>query len=211
MTVRLVIADAADLIRVGMGSVLAARPEYKVEASVGTLAELMAAAALKPHVAVIDERLDPDADILYIVEQVGEVTPQTRLLVSGYLRDGLLIRDLFAAGCQGYLYKGDQLETSLPCAIDNALRERPFLSVTANTEYLIAMQTPQRDWQLDRQARRVLRLLAQGQHVGQIALELDLQPRRVYWIREKLRDRFGAVTNEHMISRAAAEGFIFPS
>jgi hypothetical protein len=31
----------------------------------------MGAVASKPHVAVIDERLDPDADILHIVEQVG--------------------------------------------------------------------------------------------------------------------------------------------
>jgi hypothetical protein len=32
----------------------------------------------------------------------------------------------------------------------------------------------------------------------------------VYWVREKLRRRFGAKTNEHLIQRAAAEGFIYP-
>lgn len=75
---------------------------------------------------------------------------------------------------------------------------------------LVAMQSPQRDWHLDAEARAVLRLLAQGNHIGQIALQLQMPPRHVYWIRDKLRQRFGANTNEHMISRAAAEGYIFP-
>ena len=209
MKVRLVIADAADLIRLGMEAVLQRHAECIVEASVSLLTDLWVVAETKPQVIVVDERLDPEIDILQIVEDVLRISPQTRVLVSGYLRDGLLIRDLFAAGCQGYLYKGDELQEWLVCAVETVMRDRLYLSPTANAEYLTAMQTPQRDWQLDQEARGVLRLLAQGQHVGQISLALDIHPRRVYWVREKLRVRFGAATNEHMISRAAAEGFIF--
>jgi hypothetical protein len=29
----------------------------------------------------------------------------------------------------------------------------------------------------------------------------------VYWVTEKMRARFGVTTNEHLISRASAEGF----
>ena len=72
------------------------------------------------------------------------------------------------------------------------------------------MQSPQRDWHLDDEARAVLRMLAQGHHVGYIAYAMKVQPRRVYWIREKLRNRFGAQTNEHLMSRAVAEGYVFP-
>lgn len=205
------IADAADLIRLGMEAVLKGRSEFIVEASVNSLSDLRVAVEQQPQVIVVDERLDPEVDILQIVEDVLQVSPKTQVLVSGYLRDGLLIRDLFAVGCRGYLYKGDELQDSLICAIETVMRDRLYLSLTANTEYLTAMQTPQRDWQLDQEARGVLRLLAQGQHVGQISLALDIHPRRVYWVREKLRVRFGATTNEHMISRAAAEGFIFSS
>ncbi len=205
------IADGADLIRLGMEAVLKGRSEFIVEASVNSLSDLRVALEQQPQVIVVDERLDPEVDILQIVEDVLQISAKTKVLVSGYLRDGLLIRDLFAAGCRGYLYKGDELQDSLICAIETVMRDRLYLSPTANAEYLTAMQTPQRDWQLDQEARGVLRLLAQGQHVGQISLALDIHPRRVYWVREKLRVRFGATTNEHMISRAAAEGFIFSS
>jgi len=211
MTVRLVIADAADLIRLGMEAVLKGYIEFRVEASVNTFADLQVVAESKPQVMVIDERLDPGVDILQIVEEMLQISPQTQVLVSGYLRDGLLIRDLFALGCQGYLYKGDELQDVLVGALETVMRNRLYLSPTANAEYLVAMQKPQRDWQLDQEARGVLRRLAQGHHVGQIALELKIHPRRVYWVREKLRVRFGASTNEHMMSRAAAEGFVFSS
>ncbi len=113
MKVGVVVADAADLILLGMETVLRGRPEFSVEARVNTRADLLAAAEARPQVLVIDERLEPDVDILQIVEEVLSVSPGSRVVVSGYLRDGLLIRDLLAAGCQGYLYKGDALREGL--------------------------------------------------------------------------------------------------
>jgi DNA-binding CsgD family transcriptional regulator len=50
-------------------------------------------------------------------------------------------------------------------------------------------------------------LLAGGCTAGQIAVRLKVKRRRVYWVTEKLRTRFGALTNEHLISRAVHEGF----
>jgi DNA-binding CsgD family transcriptional regulator len=50
--------------------------------------------------------------------------------------------------------------------------------------------------------------VALASRAGQISEQLGIDKRRVYWIREKLRKRFGARTNEHLIQRAAAEGFI---
>ena len=48
------------------------------------------------------------------------------------------------------------------------------------------------------------------EHAGQISERMGIDKRRVYWVRDKLRRRFGAKTNEHFIQRAAAEGFIYP-
>ena len=109
----------------------------------------------------------------------------------------------------GYLYKSDDLCELLVTAIDTVLLDRPYLSPTANAEYLIAMQSPNANERLDPEARQVLQLLAHGEHAGQISKRLGIDKRRVYWVREKLRRRFGAKTNEHLIQRAAAEGFIY--
>jgi hypothetical protein len=54
----------------------------------------------------------------------------------------------------------------------------------------------------------VLRLLAQGCRPQEIALMRGVLVRRIYWVGNKLRNRFGAETNEHLIARAAEEGFL---
>ncbi len=51
-------------------------------------------------------------------------------------------------------------------------------------------------------------MLAHGDEVGEIAEKLDVSLR--HWVRQKLRSRFGARTNEHLIQRAIVEGFIYP-
>jgi hypothetical protein len=39
-------------------------------------------------------------------------------------------------------------------------------------------------------------------------LKRGVPVRRIYWVGHKLRRRFGAETNEHLIARAAEEGFL---
>lgn len=58
--------------------------------------------------------------------------------------------------------------------------------------------------QLDSEGRAVLRLLARGLHISQIAEQMDVPPLRIYWVRQKLRKRFAANTNEHLISVAVS-------
>jgi DNA-binding CsgD family transcriptional regulator len=72
------------------------------------------------------------------------------------------------------------------------------------------MQSPNAHEQLDTESREVLQLLAHGEHAGEISKRMGIDKRRVYWVREKLRRRFGAKTNEHLIQRATSEGFIYP-
>jgi len=131
-----------------------------------------------------------------------------RVIVTGTLTEGLIIRDLFAAEMKGYLYcKGDPLREVLITAINTVMVNRLFLSPTANSEYLVSM----RDWQIDAEASQVLRLVSKEMHVNNIAQELEKPIRHIYRVRQKLRKRFNATTNEHLVMRAAAEGFAYSS
>jgi DNA-binding NarL/FixJ family response regulator len=146
-------------------------------------------------------------DVLALVERLKQAGPKSRLMILGGLSEGLLIRDLFACGVLAYLYEGEDLKDHLLPAIGAVVQNRPYLSPTANSAYLIAMQSSQRNWQLDTEVRAMLRLLMQGVHIAEIARQLDIPMRRAHFLRYKLRRRFGATTNEHLISRAMAEGF----
>jgi DNA-binding NarL/FixJ family response regulator len=210
MAIRIILADDADMMILGMRTVLESNHRYAVVGTARSIGELLCVAKSEPADLIIFNEWLYNTDVLSTVEKLRETVPLAKLLVMGALADGLLIRDLFHAGARGYLYKGDDLCQILVTAIETVMLDRPYLSPTANAEYLISMQSPNANERLDPESRQVLQLLAHGEHAGEISERMGIDKRRVYWVREKLRRRFGAKTNEHLIQRATAEGFIYP-
>lgn len=211
MAIRIVIADDADLVIAGAQSVLNADHRFNVVGTARCMDDVLKTIETVPTDVILLSEWIHNLDILSAVEAIHRVNHTVKIIVMGGLADGLLIRDLFSVGVRGYLYKSDDLCDLLVIAIDTVLLDRPYLSPTANAEYLIAMQSPNAHERLDAEARQVLQLLAHGDHAGQISKQLGIDKRRVYWVREKLRRRFGAKTNEHLIQRAATEGLIYPN
>ncbi len=209
MAIRLMIADDADLSIIGAQTVLESDHRYQVVGTARDVPTLLEQVCSHyPDVLLLGEWLYP-GDVLNTVQQLRRLKPKLRIIVIGGLVDGLLIRDLFQQGAKGYLYRSDDLQDCLSLAVDTVLRDRPFLSPTANAEYLIALQAPRQTRSLDAPAQRVLQGLAQGLVPGEIAARLGLTRRQVYGICERLRLRFAADTNAHLVSRAAAEGFFY--
>jgi DNA-binding NarL/FixJ family response regulator len=208
MDMQLLLADEADLVLIGAQAILKDRPDWEVIQTARSGGELLEAARRwQPDIILFNEHLDPLIDVLALVERLKQAAPNSRQIVLGNKVDGLLVRDLFVCGVMGYLFTGDDLGDCLIPALTTVINNRPYLSPTANAEYLVAMKSPLRDWKLDSETRAVLRLLSRGMHINDIAEQLDVPQRRIYWVRQKLRKRFGANTNEHLISMAVAEGF----
>lgn len=207
--IEIVLADSNDLSLIGSWAVLLQNSELNVVAAVTQIDTLITVTRhFKPQVILLDENLYPQLDIYKTLDCLKEIVPDVKLILFGELSDGLYIRDLFHAGIQAYLYRQDALQDCLVSAVRTVMRNRKYLSPTANAEYLVAMQSPQRDWQLDSEARAVLQMLARGHRACEIADTLNVDTRRVYFVRQKLRKRFAAQTNEQLISIATAEGFI---
>ncbi|MCC6615946.1 MAG: response regulator transcription factor [Anaerolineae bacterium] len=211
MSARILLADSNSLSVIGAETVLLRRAQTTLSRAENGSDLIATAKAVQPNIILLGDHFDPLIDTLALVEQLRHAAPSAHIMVMGTLSDGLLIRDLFAAGAKGYLMVGDDLSVCLPMAVEMALRDRSYLSPTANAEYLSVMQSPLRDWKLDTEARTVLRLLVRGLHVSDIARQMDVPLRRIYWVRLKLRRRFGVQTNEHLISVAIQEGFAFPA
>lgn len=208
--IRIVVADGSDLSGLGMVATLSQMPRATVSARVSTAEALLAhLSAQAADVVILDERIEPLAEATRLLSAIAARQPLARVLVVGSLLHGLLIRDLLTCGARGYLYRADALETCLLRAVSRVMTGSRYLSPSASAEYVTMMQNEQHQmWCLDAEARAILRLLACGHHTGQIAQELGITPRRVYRVRAKLREHFGATTNEHMISRAVAEGIV---
>ena len=207
MAIKIVLADDSDLMMVGTQAIIEAESEYRVVGKAQTLNSVLKSIEQHiPEIAILNESLY-DSDILSAVDAVHRASPKTFIIVVGTMTDGALIHNLYMYGVKGYLYRGDPLQECLLPAIRTVLQDRPYSSPTANAEYLITLQSGHPVSQLNAEARTVLNYLAQGISVNQIAYYMGTSPRRVYSIRDRLRRRFGVETNEHLISRAVAEGF----
>ena len=210
MAIRIIIADDADLVISGAQQVLDNHYRFRVSGTARSMNQLKTEINLhQPDVVLISEWIH-NIDILSAVDQIQTLSPEVKIIVMGGLADGLLIRDLFGYGVKGYLYKSDDLCELLPIAVETVMIGRLYLSPTANSEFLITSHNPYPHQALEIEDRQVLQMLAHGDEVGEIAEQLNVSLRHIYWVREKLRSRFGARTNEHLIQRAIVEGFIYP-
>lgn len=207
LNTHILIADSSSLTVVGAETLLRQRGDTLISKAENADDLLALASELKPSLILLGDRFDPLYDTIDLAERLLGAAPSVSLVIMGISTEGLIIRDFFAMGVRGYLAAADDLSECLLTAVEMVLRGRPYLSPIANAEYLITMQGSNRGWQLDAEARAILRLLAGGCTPHQIAARLKLKRRRVYWVVEKLRFRFGATTNEHLISRAVNEGF----
>ncbi|MBK8030483.1 MAG: response regulator transcription factor [Chloroflexi bacterium] len=203
----ILIADSSSLTVLGAETLLKGRAHTFTSTAENADDLCALAQRYQPTLILLGDPFDPLVDLFTLFNRLRQCAPHTPIIVMGTIGAGLIIHDLFYLGIRGYLTKEDDLADCLLTAVDVVLRERPYLSPTANSEYLLALQTKQEIWQLDEDERTVLRLLARGQTAREIAAQMQVSRRRVYWITEKLRYRFGAATNEHLINRANTEGF----
>jgi len=209
MTVKIVIADDMDLTLEGMKAILRQYGSFQLAGAYQLLSEMLETIpGLHPDVILVGDKLEPGLDVLALVERIRQAAPRARIVVLSNLPDGLIVQELFNAGVAGYLYKNDLLSLYLIEAIQTVMRGRPYLSPTANSEYLLAMQSDRAGWQLDAEARDVLRLMANGYRPQEIAQLRNASVRRVYSVCERLRRHFGADTNVQLIVLAAEEGFL---
>ncbi len=209
LTLKVILADSMDLALTGLSAILRQQADVAVIGTFRSLAGLRdALVSQRPDVIVLGDRLDPDLDALALVECVSASAPRAKIVVMGHLPNGLIVQALLTGGAAGYLYRGDVLGDCLGETFRTVMRGRPYLSPTANAEYLFAIQSGRTTWTLDGEARDVLRRLAHGKRPQEIALMRGVRVRRIYWVIEKLRERFGADTNEQLMVRAAVEGFL---
>jgi len=182
--VRILIADDHELIRRGLVSALADRPEWNIvaEAADGRQACEMAA-RLTPEIAVLDLTM-PELNGLDATRQIRASTPKTRILIVTAHESEQLIRDVLDAGAMGYVLKSDAGRV-LVQAIEALLDERPFFTSKVARFVLEgylrsgADSATQAAFALSPRARHIVQLLAEGNNNKEVAQVLRLSVKTV--------------------------------
>ncbi|MBL8097420.1 MAG: response regulator transcription factor [Anaerolineales bacterium] len=183
-TLRIVLADDHDVVRIGLRMVLEQDEANRVVAEAATAeGALQACEAHQPDVVILDVRMPPGASGLEACRAIVSRWPETQvIMLTSYADDGV-IADAVEAGAVGYLLKaGDPRDISR--ALD-AVREGASVLDPAVTRRVLALlrgrSTPTADplKALTTREREILALVAEGRSNADIAEHLVLSEKTV--------------------------------
>jgi DNA-binding NarL/FixJ family response regulator len=182
-TVRILIVDDHEVVRMGLRSLLERRPGFLVVGEAGTMAEAVRAALQsQPDVVVMDIRL-PDGSGVEACREIREQQPETRvIMLTSYADDEALFGSIMA-GASGYLLKQTRGQ-DLANAIERVAGGESLLDPSVTNKVLDRMRrlaSGEGDDlpELSPQERKILSLIAEGKTNKEIAQEIFLSDKTV--------------------------------
>ncbi|GEM_PF-6535413 len=216
---RVVIGNASDLELTGMVSTLSGSSTSLRFKVVGMFSDLYGFLSgiqeHRPHVAILDDRLDPEQTPLHMLRQAqaeaAQVEVKVRWMIVGSTYNGRLISALLAEGLDAFLFRGDALSALLVPGIQEILRGRPFLTPRANSDYAEMLRSGRPSSQplceeLSQEMLEVIRLLINDHDVSEIMRATGMSQEKVYRLRRELREHFNVRTNEGLIAALFRSG-----
>ena len=208
-TIRLMIIDSNDLSRHGLEAlILRSQSTVQVVGSFHSLEEAEPELAkLHTHILVIDDDVSPKHDIYTVLNQLRQSHPQLSLMILSQRLNVRYIRQLFAWGASGFLYREDRLEASLMIGIETVYAGHFYASPRASG-LLFTGHADVNTTELNQTDIEILHLIDRGLTPKEIAAKLEITSRTVYRSRSKLRTLLGVSTNEQIVSAARQKGLL---
>lgn len=176
---RIIIADDHPIFLIGLRAVLERDEQVRI---VGEANSPQALAALLQHcpcdVLVTDFMMpaEPQADGLRLIEHLRRHYPDLPIVVVTMLNNAGLFHSILELGVMGLLSKAS-LADELPDAIAQVRQQRPYVARTITQALVLAGQVGadrlHSQQQLSPRELEVIRLLAGGKTVGEIAAHLN--------------------------------------
>ena len=209
MSTTILLADDHVIIRDGLRAMLQRQPDMRIVAEAGNGHDAVALAdELGPDVVVMDVAM-PGLDGIEATRRILEKRPATKVLVlSVYSGDRPLIADCFRAGASGYLPKEGSFD-ELALAIRTVMQDKVYISPRVEQGALDALRNPDSDaaaHRLTPREREVLRELADGFAMKQIAVHLDVSVKTIETHRRQIMDKLNLHSVAELTKYAIRQG-----
>ncbi|MEW5864213.1 MAG: response regulator transcription factor [Pseudomonadota bacterium] len=208
--IRLAIADDHAIVRRGMRQIVAEGGDIEIVGEAADYGEL--SALLRRHacdVLLLDIAM-PGKNGIEILKSVRAQYPRLRVLVLSMYPEELYALRALRAGAAGYLTKSSAPEKLLEAIRQVAAGRRyitPQLAEALAERIAEPAERPLHEALTDREFQ-VLRLLAAGRRLSEVAAELALSPKTVSVYRARVLEKLRVRTNAELARYAVEHGLL---
>lgn len=211
--IKVAIADDHTLFRTGVKTSLSSRKDIQMVAEAENGMQLLNLLRhIKPDVVLLDIQM-PIMDGLSTLPEIKKLYPDIKVIMLSMHNDHSMITRMMEIGANSYLTKESDSETIYQ-AIRTCYEDDYFFNDLTNKALLTGLRTKKTpettspDVQLTEKEITILRLMCEEKSTKEIADEVDLSPRTVEAIRDKLKTKTGAKSMAGLVMYAVKAGIV---
>lgn len=214
--IQVIIADDHVLYRAGVKTALSTKKDIKVIAEADNGMHLLTLLkAVVPDVILLDIEM-PIKTGIDVLPEIKKLYPQTRIIMLTMLNNHTMVTQLMELGANSYLTKDSDSEVIYE-AIKTCMEQEYFFNDITNKALLSNLKQknsapPQHltatEVVLNEKETTILRLMCEEKSTKEIADMVDLSPRTVESIRDKLKVKTGAKSTAGLIMYAVKHKII---
>jgi len=212
--IKVIIADDHALFRTGAKTSLSFYKDVEIigEAENG-MQLLNLVKFLKPDIILLDIQM-PIMDGIATLPEVKKILPDVRIIMLTMNDDVSMISRLMEIGANSYLTKNSDSETIYQ-AIKTCYENEFFFNEYTNKAMLAGLRNKKNDMpayaeeaDLSEKEKNVLKLMCEEKSTKEIADLVDISPRTVEAIRDRLKIKTGAKSTAGLILYAVKHGIV---
>lgn len=194
--IKVAIADDHALFRAGVKTALSVRKDIEMIAEADNGMQLLNLLKhIEPDVILLDIQM-PLMDGITTLPEIRKLYPEIKVIILSMHNDHSMISKLMEVGANSYLTKNSDSETIYQ-AIKTCFEQEFFFNDLTNKALLSGLRTKKTDHtpediQLNDKELRILKLMCEEKTTKEIADIVDISPRTVEAIRDKLKTKTGA-------------------
>jgi DNA-binding NarL/FixJ family response regulator len=214
--IKVIIADDHVLYRAGVKTALSTKKDIKVVAEADNGMHLLNMLKMIPADVILLDIQMPIMDGITALPEIKKLYPETRIIMLTMMDDHSMITKLMEIGANSYLTKTSDSEVIYE-AIKTCFEQEYYFNSLTNKALLTNLKqrndvTPQRLMQqeahLNEKEMLILKLMCEEKSTKEIADMVDLSPRTVEAIRDKLKVKTGAKSTAGLIMYAVKHNIL---
>jgi len=204
--IKVIIADDHVLYRAGVKTALSSKKDIKIIAEADNGSHLLnLLKGIQPDVILLDIQM-PIMDGITTLPEIKKLYPRIKIIMLTMMDDQSMITKLMELGANSYLTKTSDSEIMYE-AIKTCYEQEFYFNALTNKALLNnlkqrlpqSIKLQQEDATLSEKEITVLRLMCEEKSTREIAEAVDLSPRTIEAIRDKLKTKTGAKSTAGLI------------